>query len=105
MAYNQHDLGDLVVVNAEFTNAELGGVLDPDVVKLSVRKPDDSVTTYTYGVDAIVVRDDVGQYHADLDVDQSGIWFYRWWSTGDGQGARERQFEVLPARAVENESE
>lgn len=97
---NTHDLGDLVRVEATFTDSVLGTAVDPDVVKLSVKSPDDVVTTYVYLTDAEIVKDAVGEYHADIDVDQAGDWFYRWWSTGDGQAAEEKRFKVRAAEAV-----
>lgn len=101
MAHNTHDLGDLVRVSGSFRDAILGGAIDPDVVKLSVRSPDGTVTTYTHGTDAEVVKDQVGEYHADINADQSGTCYYRWWSTGEGQAAEENRFVVREARAVE----
>lgn len=101
MSANTYDVGDLVRVSTVFTDAILEGAIDPDVVKLSVKTPDGDVVTYVYGTDAIVERDSLGNFHADLDVDQSGTWVYRWWSTGDGQGASENYFKVREAQAVE----
>jgi hypothetical protein len=111
MPYNTHDYGDLVrLATYDPTDASptdgfrdelLGGLIDPDVVKLSVRTPAGTVTTYEYGEDAGVEKDDVGQYHADITVDEKGTWHYRWWSTGDGQASEERHFTVRAARTAE----
>lgn len=97
---NQHNLGDLVRTSAVFSNQTTGLAMDPTVVKLSVCTPDGVVVTYVYGTDAIVVKDSTGHYHADLDANQDGLWYYRWWSTGTGQAADELEFEVLPAVAA-----
>ena len=101
MAQNIHDLGDLVRVEAEFRNALTGAALDPTAVFLSVREPDGTVTTYTYG-GAEITQDSTGIYHALIDVDQAGVWRYRWWSTGSGQAAEEKVFKVRQAHAVED---
>jgi hypothetical protein len=102
MGYNIHDLGDVVRVSSEFTDPQLGGVIDPDTVKLSIRSPDGAVVTLEYGVDDIA-QDDVGQYRADISVGQSGTWHYRWFSEGNGQAAEERRFVVREAQAVGEE--
>lgn len=106
MAYNVHDLGDLVTVSAEFTDPTLEGNADPDVVKLSVQVRTEAgallvdTVTYTYEEDAVIVRDGAGEYHADISADVSGVWFYRWWSTGTGQAAQENRFIVREAKAL-----
>lgn len=100
MAENKYDLGELVRVSCPFTDAILGGAIDPDVVKLSVRTPAPATTTYTYGVGPVIVKDSVGNYHADIDANAAGTWYYRWWSTGSGQAADEKHFEVVQAKAV-----
>jgi hypothetical protein len=102
MSFNRHDLGDLVRVStgeAGFTVAVTGDTLDPDAVFLSVRSPS-GLMSYEYGVGDVIVKDGVGKYHADIDADEPGVWFYRWWSTGNGQAANEGRFEVKEAHAV-----
>lgn len=98
---NTYDLGDLVRVSAPFTRVSNGAAVDPTAVKLSVRNPAGTVTTYTYGSgDGVIVRDSTGNYHADLDTPTAGDWYYRWWSTGTGQAAEENVYNVRPAKAV-----
>lgn len=99
---NTHDLGDIVKVSATFTNPDNDdALLDPSVVKLSVKNPSGTVTTYTYLDGVVIVRDSVGLYHALIDADEAGTWYYRWWSTGTGQAAQEKQFNVNEAEAIE----
>ncbi len=100
MPFNIHDLGDVVRVSATFTDADTDSVIDPDVVKLSVRTPAGIVTTYTYGVGGNVVKEAVGQYYSVINANQAGFWFYRWWSTGFGQAAKENEFKVRIAQAL-----
>jgi hypothetical protein len=97
---NTHDLGDLCRVTAEFTNVVTEAALDPTVVKLSFKDPSDNVTTWIYGTDAEIVKDSTGNYHADIDCDEAGTWYYRWWSTGTGQAADEASFIVSDHEAV-----
>jgi hypothetical protein len=42
---------------------ESGGAIDPTVVTFWLVAPDGSMTIFTYGTDAEVVRDDEGEYH------------------------------------------
>lgn len=101
MSANTYDLGDLIRVDATFTDPlNDDAPIDPDVVKLSVRTPSGDVTTYTYGDGDTIENDDPGDYHALIDADEDGDWFYRWWSTGDGQAAIEKYFKVRAAQAI-----
>lgn len=94
-----YDIGDLVRVPAEFTNAA-GTSIDPSVVKLTVKKPGVAATIYTYGTDPEIVKDAVGEYHADVSVTaHPGFWHCRWWSTGTGQAAEEYKFKVRTLNA------
>lgn len=97
---NSHDLGDLVRVSAVFSDVETSAALDPGVVNLSVKTPAAVVTTYVYGTDPEIVKDSVGNYHADIDANEAGTWHYRWWSTGNGQAAEEQSYTVVAAEAV-----
>lgn len=99
--YKIHDLGDDVKLSSEFRSPDDGACIDPGEVHVSVHSPDGEVVTHTYGVGAVVIKDDVGQYHCVVDANQSGEWHYRWWSTGEGKGAEERRFVVRHAVAVE----
>jgi hypothetical protein len=96
----RYDVGDSAKVTAVFTDPDTGEALDPDVVKLSVLTPGNSLTTYTYGSDAQVVKDSTGHFHALIDANAAGTWYYRWFSTGTGQAAEEKSFEVKAAHAV-----
>lgn len=97
----KHDLGSLVRVTAEFREVETRDLIDPDVVKLSILSPSNVLTTYVYGDGDEVVKDAVGIYYSDVSAEEAGRYYYRWWSTGDGQAATEKYFEVLAANAVE----
>lgn len=90
---NEYDLGDMVRVSASFTNID-GVAADPTAVTLQVRRPDTSITTYTYGADPEIVKTDVGQYRADLDIDQEGTWRFRWAGVGAVQAAHESVFYI-----------
>ena len=77
-----YDIGDTVRFTAAFTNAA-DAADDPSTVTLKIREPDSTETSYVYLTDAEVVRDSEGNFHADLVVDASGSWYWRWVGTGD----------------------
>lgn len=91
------DFGALVRVPFVFLDSS-GSVIDPAVVKFQYRCEAVSMgTTFTYGADAALVKDSSGRYHADIDTNESsGLYYYRPFSTGTGQAARESRFYVRP---------
>lgn len=87
-----YDVGALVKLSATYVN-EAGRALDPDQVFLQVKFPNGTIQTFVYGVDPIV-RDGVGAYHYEVSASVAGTFYYRWYSTGAGQAARETFFAV-----------
>jgi hypothetical protein len=87
--------GNRVLVSVSFRAG--GTLVDPDAVILEFAPPDTEKTTWQYGSDDEVVKDSTGRYHAEIDADTPGIWYYRWHSTGDGQAAGQGRFKVLPS--------
>lgn len=90
---NAYVKGNLVRLSGLYTN-DVGTVIDPSVVKVSVLEPGELPVTYQYGVDDGVVKDSTGNYHLDIDAETEGVWRYRWYSTGTGQAANESAFEI-----------
>lgn len=90
---NFYDKGDLVRVTAAFSNAA-GAAVDPTTVRFKFKNPAAVVVTYTYGTDAQLVKDSVGNYHVDVDANAISFWYWRWESTGSGQSAEEGFFNV-----------
>lgn len=90
---NAYDQKDLVQCTATWTNSA-GTKIDPTAVIFKFKNPAGTITTYTYGVDPELVKEETGVYHVDLDAATSGTWYYRFESTGTGQGADEAQFEI-----------
>jgi len=90
---NTYSVGDLVTVDGTLTDAN-GDELDPTDAFVQYRDPSGNVATKQYGVDVEVVKDSTGVYHVDVDADEAGTWYYRFYSTGTGQAADESNFEV-----------
>lgn len=97
MAVNSYDLGDLVRCSGAFTDANSAAV-DPDTVKFAFRTPSGSITIYTYVTDAQLVKDSTGNYHVDVDANEVGSWWTRFYSTGNGQASAELEFKVRSSR-------
>jgi hypothetical protein len=93
MAYQ---VGDLVRVAAVWTNSA-GAPTDPTAVFAQTKAPDGTVTELEYNADVALVKDSTGNYHVDIDANAAGIWRYRFYSTGTGQGANEGYFVVEPS--------
>lgn len=88
------DWGDLARFSVSFTDAA-GTPTDPTTVTIRLLHPDGATeTTYAYGTDAALVRDDVGAYHADYLIDAVGYWGWRWEGTGAVQAAVEGRLLV-----------
>ena len=91
-----YTIGQLVHCSAEF-QAYINSVLtyvDPDVVMFKYKRPGLDPVTYVYGIDAELVKTDVGKYYVDLDAQHAGTWYYKFWSTGDYQAAQQAEFTV-----------
>ena len=93
MTKSAYDVGDLVRCTGTFASS--GSNVNPSTVMFKVKSPAGTVTTYTYGTDAALVRDSTGVYHVDVDAAMAGEYAYRFWSTGTGQAAAEKQFLVV----------
>lgn len=92
---NSYPLGNLIRVSASFAIA--GVATDPTAVTCKVRTPAGTITTYTYGTDAALVRDDIGIYHVDVTASSAGIWDYRFAGTGACVAATEAEFFIEPS--------
>lgn len=86
---NSYLIGNAARVMIRFRSAPNGTSVDPAGVQLLVRDPANAVTTYTYGVDVGLVKDSVGNYRLDINLNLAGSWHYRWIGTGTNQAAAE----------------
>jgi hypothetical protein len=94
---NSYLIGNSARVSVTFRDAASRANVDPGLTQLLVKAPDLTVTTYVYGVDMGLVKDNTGLYHFDIDLNQAGAWSYRWLGTGANQAASEGQFTVTPS--------
>jgi hypothetical protein len=87
-------MGNIIRCCGVFEN-EAGDPIDPEHVNFKVKDPAGMITLLVFGTDVALVKDSVGNYHADVNADTHGMWFYRFYSTGEGKAADEESFSVL----------
>lgn len=85
--------GQTVKLTGRFFNNKEQPV-DPTTVLFKLRSPSGVITSYVHGTDAELFQDLVGVYHVDVDVNESGTWFYRFYTTDAVKGAAETEFVV-----------
>ena len=77
-----------------------GAIADPGGLVLRVKSATGSVTATTYGVEAVIVRDGLGAYHADIPLTAPGQWAYRWECSAPNAGAAEGVINVQKSRVI-----
>ena len=82
-----YDQGDKPRITGTFTVTASGAAIDPGALTVKVRTPSGVTTTYTYAVDAAVVRTGTGVYYVDISLTEPGEWRVRFEATGTGQAA------------------
>lgn len=92
-------IGQVVRISVAATDADATAA-DPGGLALLVKSPDGTITTYTYGTAAEVVRTATGAYHADIALDTAGTWRWRWEATAPNAGADEGALTVLASKVV-----
>lgn len=91
---NSHvDIGDSVTASVVVTSTA-GVATNPTTTVLRIQPPTGSETVLTYGVDAAIVRDSTGHFHADITATEAGAWKLRWKGTGAAIFAEEQSFIV-----------
>lgn len=98
MAIKVYEVGALVRAAGAFTDADGVTAVDPSTVTLKYIAPDGTVVSWVYQTDSEVVRDSVGNFHADIPVAAPGTWRTRWEGMGAVVAAGEREFRVKDSR-------
>lgn len=93
-----YDLDSLIRVTATWSDTA-GSAIDPTTVTLYIKSPASTLTTLVYGVDTDLVKDTTGVYHADINVTESGKYYYRFKGTGAAQASSEYWFSVKGVQA------
>lgn len=91
--------GSVVRITGTFTNLT-GAAIDPTDVFFSYKDPSGTVVTKHYGADSQPLRSATGIYTYDIQADISGIYTYKFYSTGTGKAAVEAVFMIAPEGVV-----
>ena len=92
-------IGNGITSTKEFRDAN-GTLTNPTAVTMTVREPDGTTTTYTYGSDDEVTRDSTGVYSFSIVFDQEGRHGLRWLGTGTVPAADEDFVNILPSQVI-----
>ena len=96
---NTYEYGNEIIIDVVFRD-QSDALYDPSEVKVSVRNPSGTVTTYVYGTDPEVIKDDTGTYHMDVYGNEIGVWYYRWYTEDADKASNEEFFKVKRVRTV-----
>ncbi len=98
-------LGQVIELRATITDLD-GNPLDPPIIRLLVKDPSGTETTYTYKESNAIWRDGTGRYRAAVELHEPGYWYYRWEASSDERfgvgmsGVVEAVIEVLRSQVV-----
>lgn len=81
MAPGKHYVNAPIRLSVNFTDSS-GNDTDPTTVKFKTIDPCGYERSYTYGTDAEITKQSVGDYSADVTPDSAGRWLFRWETTG-----------------------
>lgn len=96
-----YDIGDKVRLKLkdDVPIKSISGIAtDPSTVVWKVRPPGGPTVTYTYGVDAALVRTGVGVYYLEVSITKSGTWWHELIGTGAAEFAEQDHFFVQPTQ-------
>ncbi len=98
MSIKVYETGALIRAAGAFTDVDGVTAIDPTTITIRFIDPAGTATAWLFGTDSEVIRDSVGNYHADIPVSLPGVWRYRWEGTGAAIAAGEGQFRVQDSR-------
>lgn len=90
MQLNLEDIviGEVAKISVAITDSN-AIASDPSALRLKVKSPAGTLTTYVFGVAAELVKDSIGNYHANILMNEVGKWAYRWEADAPNAGANE----------------
>ena len=93
---HQTDIGDILRTTARFTTSTGStATKDPTTVKFRKSTPAGIVSSVTYSTSqTTIVKDTTGVYYSNITSTSSGVYWYRWTSTGNITTSQEGSFQV-----------
>jgi hypothetical protein len=67
---------------------------DPTQLIFKIEEPDGVETSYTWGIDAALVRTSAGRFYVDWDSTKSGVHKYQWQANGAIQASFGGSFNI-----------
>lgn|GEM_PF-1105941 len=86
-------IGEVAKITVAIVNSAAVAA-DPSALRLKVKSPSGTLTTYVFGVAVELVKDSVGNYHANIVMSEAGAWAYRWEADAPNAGASEGRITV-----------
>lgn len=80
-------------IAVRFIRVSDGSLVDPSTVRLKVRDPGMSITTYTHP-NAQITKDGTGLYHSSILFDRPGRWLIRWEGLSTNEVSEETMIQV-----------
>lgn len=90
----QFDIGQQIRMRCEFRVDDV--LTDPTTATLTVFDPSENTDNYSLSGATITKLSD-GIFYVDIDLDEAGVWYFKWTSTGAVKAAKQGQFEVAAA--------
>lgn len=87
---NQYPVGNIIRIYAEFSIS--GTPINPTALWAEVQKGT-TKTQFVWGAGEIVMLV-TGTFYMDVLADHKGLYTYLWYSSGTGQAAQQKNFEV-----------
>lgn len=79
-----------------YRRVDTGVYGDPTLVSVRAVAPDSVITTYTFGVEADIVKDSVGHYHIEFAFPTAGLWVLMLKGSGGITDVKRYAVEVSP---------
>lgn len=91
-----YDIGDVAAISVLVRDSDSHALIDPTTISCTVQPPTGDAVSYTVvGVgEGEIVRNATGDYEVRHPITLSGLYRYRWVTTGTGAGAEEGSFTV-----------
>lgn len=87
MARRVFALGEKVRARVTYTDPDTGALTDPSSVTAVLRTPSGTLTTYTYGVDAVLSKVSTGLYQLVITLAEVGTYKWKWTGSATDKAA------------------
>lgn len=79
-----------------------GDLVDPQSIEFELKRPDSEVyVPYDIiGARPVIIKEEVGIYYIDIDIDIPGIWQYSWFTYGYPETSWKGFFQAENARYI-----